>query len=349
MAQAAAEVGGRRFVRKHLRELDAYQPIEPFDVLSQRLGRPPSSIVKLDANENPYGPPPEVHSALASLNFPHVYPDPECRQLRAALADDSSVPQQNIIAGAGADELIDLIFRTCVEIGEPVINTPPTFGMYKFDADINGASIVNVHRSPSQSFRLDIDSVVSSIYSHNAKLVFLASPNNPDGGIISDADLTHLLSEQPNCLVVLDEAYIEFSNTPSRMSWCLRYDNLIVLRTFSKRAALAGMRIGYAAVPSSLMEFLWRAKQPYNVSVAAEAAALASLSNPSHQAYTPPLISLLFLQPHSLHPYACVPWNNAARCTRSLWTSVKDYSCDYGTKLSMCTLCQAMPTLCCVK
>lgn len=285
---------GRRFVRKHLLNLDAYQPIEPFDVLSKRLGRPPTDIVKLDANENPYGPPPEVYEALSSLPFPHVYPDPECRKLRQALAHESNVPAENIIAGAGADELIDLVFRTCVEVGETVVNTPPTFGMYKFDADVNGAHIVDVKRSFHDAFRLNIDAVISAVQQHNAKLVFLASPNNPDGGIVSDEELLHLL-QLKDCLVVIDEAYIEFSGCASRMEWCLEYDNLIVLRTFSKRAALAGMRVGYAAVPSSLMEFLWRAKQPYNVSVAAETAALASLNNPAHQLYVP-----LSMQVHAL-------------------------------------------------
>lgn len=112
---------------------------------------------------------------------------------------------------------------------------------------------------------------------HKPKLLFLTSPNNPDGSMISNDDLLALL--QLPVLVILDEAYIEFSEEASRMSWVQEYPNLVVLRTFSKCAALAGMRVGYGAFPLDLVSYLWRAKQPYNVSVAAEVAACAALTN----------------------------------------------------------------------
>jgi histidinol-phosphate aminotransferase len=112
-------------------------------------------------------------------------------------------------------------------------------------------------------------------------MVFLTSPNNPDGSVIAEADLLKLL-ELP-ALVVLDEAYIEFAeDAPSRAAWVLQHENLVVLRTFSKSAGLAGLRVGYGTFPAGLVEFLWRAKQPYNVSVAAETAACAALTNPAY-------------------------------------------------------------------
>ena len=123
----------------HIADMEPYTPIEPFEVLSARLGRSPAQIVKLDANENPYGPHPAVREALAAYPFPHIYPDPEQRALRAALAEYTGVPAANIFPGHGADELIDLLCRVFLGPGDAIINCPPTFGMYEFDAGLAGA------------------------------------------------------------------------------------------------------------------------------------------------------------------------------------------------------------------
>ncbi|CAI5474900.1 unnamed protein product, partial [Closterium sp. Yama58-4] len=253
-------------------------------VLSAQLGRAPEDIVKLDANENPYGPPPEVREALGSLSFPHVYPDPESRQLRSLLAQECGVPMEHLLVGCGADELIDLIMRCVLEPGEAIVDCPPTFTMYAFDAHVNNAHVITVPRR--SDFSIDVAGVVAAVEAHRPKLLFLTSPNNPDGrcepnnpdgSMLSEEDLQQLL--RLPVLVVLDEAYIEFSDRPSAMPLVQRHANLIVLRTFSKRAGLAGLRVGYGAFPLPLVEYLWRAKQPYNVSVAAEVAACAALSN----------------------------------------------------------------------
>lgn len=262
-----------RYIRAHYHTLAPYTPILPFEVRAEQLGRPPETIIKLDANENPYGPPPEVRAALADLPFPHVYPDPESRRLRAALATDIGVPMENLLVGAGADELIDLLMRLTLDPGDTVIDCPPTFTMYAFDAEVNAANVVQVWRKAD--FALDMPAVEQAVAEHAPKLLFLTSPNNPDGSLISDDDLRRALALP--VLVVLDEAYIEFADTPSRIGWVLEHDNLAVLRTFSKRAALAGLRVGYGAFPRWLMDYLWRMKQPYNVTVAAEAAAVAAL------------------------------------------------------------------------
>ncbi|XP_078443754.1 histidinol-phosphate aminotransferase, chloroplastic-like [Wolffia australiana] len=275
---AAAGITGDSFIRNHLRKLAPYQPILPFEVLSTKLGRKPEDIIKLDANENPYGPPPEVAEALGSMKFPYIYPDPESRRLRAALAEDSGLDAKYILVGCGADELIDLIMRCVLDPGDKILDCPPTFTMYEFDAAVNGALVVKVPRR--SDFSLDLSGIVEAVERERPKCVFLTSPNNPDGSIISDEDLLKVL-ELP-VLVVLDEAYIEFSGMDSRMGWVKKHDNLIILRTFSKRAGLAGLRVGYGAFPLSIIPFLWRAKQPYNVSVAAEISACAALQN---QAY----------------------------------------------------------------
>ncbi|XP_065881948.1 histidinol-phosphate aminotransferase, chloroplastic-like [Euphorbia lathyris] len=267
---------GDSFIRSHLRKLSPYQPILPFEVLSAKLGRKPEDIVKLDANENPYGPPPEVMEALGSLKFPYIYPDPESRRLREALAKDSGLESDYILVGCGADELIDLIMRCTLDPGDKIIDCPPTFTMYQFDAAVNGAQVIKVLRKPD--FSLNVEGIIDAVLEEKPKCIFLTSPNNPDGSIINDEDLLRILKLP--ILVVLDEAYIEFSGLESRMKWVKMHENLIVLRTFSKRAGLAGLRVGYGAFPSSIIQYLWRAKQPYNVSVAAEVSACAALQNP---------------------------------------------------------------------
>mmetsp|Transcript_6212 Transcript_6212/g.24718 ORF Transcript_6212/g.24718 Transcript_6212/m.24718 type:complete len:355 (+) Transcript_6212:2363-3427(+) len=274
----ASSLSTSDFVRRHILDLAPYKPILPLDVLSDQLGIPVEKLVKLDANENPYGPPPEVFDALSKMEFPQIYPDPESRRLRAKLSTESGVPPENILVGCGADELIDLILRVVLEPGDCIINTPPTFGMYAFDCSINDGQIIDVPRGAAPDFKIDVPAIKAAVHEHKPKVLFLTSPNNPDGSVIHPSDIDALL-ELP-VLVVLDEAYIEFCEThQSRMQDVLAHENLIVLRTFSKRAALAGIRVGYGAMPLWLMNYMWRVKQPYNVSTVAELAACAALGN----------------------------------------------------------------------
>ena len=270
-----------QLIRPEILTMEAYTPIVPFEVLSERLGRRPDEIIKLDANENPYGPSPRALQALAELQYAHIYPDPESNRLREALAAYTGVPKENLLAGLGADELIDLIQRLFLRPGDAIIDLPPTFGMYSFDAGLNGASVVTVARR--DDFSIDIDAVERAVADlaasgRRAPLLFATSPNNPDGSVIDDATLERLLALP--LVVVLDEAYIEFHGVShSRMKWALERPNLIVLRTFSKLAGLAGLRVGYGAFPSALMPHFWKIKQPYNVPVSASAAAIAALSD----------------------------------------------------------------------
>lgn len=259
--------------------MDPYTPILPYEILAQRLNRKPDDLVKLDANENPYGPAPAVADALANAPYMHIYPDPASLFLRQALEEYTSVPKDYLLAGAGADELIDLLFRLFVTpgTGESVVNCPPTFGMYKFDADVNGAELINVPRDKT-TFAVDVDAV-ERVFAERGKgkypkLVFVASPNNPDGSVLSDDQLKRLLALPT--VVVVDEAYFEFAND-NRITWVPQYENLVVLRTFSKWAGLAGLRIGYGAFPLPIIKHLWKIKQPYNVSVAAQVAGIASI------------------------------------------------------------------------
>jgi histidinol-phosphate aminotransferase len=262
-------------IRAHIRAMPPYEPILPFEVLSQQLGRAPQDIIKLDANENPYGMLPAIRQALAQMPYGHVYPDPESRALRAALARYHQVPEENLLAGAGADELIDLILRLVITPGDVILNCPPTFGMYAFDGDLNGARVVNVARRPD--FSVDVDGLKQAVRKYHPAVLFLASPNNPDGSLIPREVILRLL-DLP-CLVVVDEAYIEFAEAPSLVTEVPQRTNLIVLRTFSKWAGLAGLRVGFGVFPGALMPHLWKIKQPYNVSVAAATAAITALEH----------------------------------------------------------------------
>ncbi|MBI1298438.1 histidinol-phosphate transaminase [bacterium] len=264
----------------HLAGLEEYTPILPFEVLSERLGIVAEQIVKLDANENPYGPLPAVLEALAEYHYYHIYPDPQQTELRAALSQFVGVPAEHIVPGHGADELLDYICRLFLAPGDAIINCPPTFGMYSFDAKLSGAQVVEVWRNPDYSMNVEaIEALFSESASSSAsaqfKLLFLTSPNNPSGNWLPDEELRRLLALP--VMVILDEAYVEFADLPSRASWVLEHDNLIVLRTFSKAAGIAGLRLGYGILPDWLLPHLWKFKQPYNVNVAASVAGLASL------------------------------------------------------------------------
>ena len=264
----------KNLLRPHLLKLEPYTPILPFEALSEQLGIPAEQIIKLDANENPYGILPEVADALRELPYAHIYPDPESRFLRRALAEYHSIPAENILAGAGADELIDLLLRFFINPGDIILNCPPTFGMYAFDTAINGGKVIDIPRL--DDFSVDANSLLDAVARHQPKLLFLATPNNPDGGLLAPKLLDALLKQ--NLLLVLDEAYMEFAPpNSSRIKEVAERKNLIVLRTFSKWAGLAGLRVGYGVFPSWLMPYLWTAKQPYNVSVPASEAGLAAL------------------------------------------------------------------------
>ena len=263
----------RALLNPHLADLEEYAPIEPFEVLSERLGIPAERIVKLDANENPYGPLPAVTEALARYPHFHIYPDPRQSALRDALSGFIGAPAAHILPGQGADELLDCLCRLFLAPGDTVINAPPTFGMYSFDAKLAGAKVVDVDRR--DDFSVDVDAVAAAVEAHGPKLLFLTSPNNPSGNWLEDVAFERLL-ELPS-VIVLDEAYVEFADHASRCGRVLDHDNLVVLRTFSKAAGIAGLRLGYGIFPEWLMHELWKFKQPYNVNAAASVAGIASL------------------------------------------------------------------------
>ena len=260
-----------KLIRPDIKAMPAYIPIEPTDVLSRRINIAEDQVIKLDGNENPYGCSPRVKRALADYAYYHLYPDPEQRELRKELAKYTGISARNILAGSGSDELIDIILRLFIQPGDKVINCPPTFGMYPFSTDVCGGKVVSIPRKPD--FSIDTSAARKAI-DKGAKVIFIASPNNPSGNLTSEAVILELL--QGAAVIVIDEAYYEFSGT-TVAPLVQKYSNLIVLRTFSKWAGLAGLRVGYGIFPANLVEYLMKIKQPYNVNAAAQVAALESL------------------------------------------------------------------------
>lgn len=265
-------------IRQDIADMKGYTFISgTFDALSERLNIPRDEIVKLDTNENLYGPSPQALAALAALQGDyHIYPDVTSSELRGALAQYTGVAAEHILVGNGADEVIDLILRLFLEPGDTIIDCPPTFTMYSLTASwIGNCDVVKVVRNAD--FSLDVEAIEKAVEAYSPKLLFLCNPNNPDGGLTPPQTIQRLLKLPVT--VVIDEAYIEFSKSEGLASWVPQTPNLIVMRTMSKWAGLAGLRVGYGIFPLDIIEHLWKIKHPFNVNVAADVMARATLDD----------------------------------------------------------------------
>lgn len=243
-----------------------YSPIEPPDQIARRLGLPESDIIKLDANENPYGVSPEVLAELGRAKYLSIYPDPAQKAIREDIAGYVGCQPDNIVAGAGADELIDLICRLVLNPGDKVLTFTPTFSYYKHVVELNGGVLVDIHRE--EDYSIDV-AKLDGLDLAGVKAVLLCSPNNPPGNMLEREVLDYFLAK--DMLVVVDEAYYEFSRT-TFADLVSDYNNLIVLRTFSKCFGLAGLRVGYGIMSTLLHEAIMKIKPPYSVNMAAEVA-----------------------------------------------------------------------------
>ena len=226
------------------------------------------AAIFLDANENNFGSP-------LPVNY-NRYPDPMQWKLKYKIADIKGVPPQHIFVGHGSDEAIDVIYRSFVNPGKDnVILCPPTYGMYEVSAHINDAVIRKV--SLTEDFQLDIPALQQAI-DENTKLIFICSPNNPTGNSIDRSDIELLLNNFDG-IVVIDEAYINFSRQKTFIQELTEYPNLIVLQTLSKAWGLAGLRIGMAFAGEEIIHTFNKVKPPYNISQATNELALQALEN----------------------------------------------------------------------
>ena len=263
----------RDLLLPHIRQLKTYDGVDPMEVMAQQAGIPPEKVIRLNGNENPFGPSPEVVKALGSFLHYNHYPDPDQRQLRETLSSYLDVPADRIIAGNGSDELIDMILRMFLGPGENIVIPTPTFGMYAFSAEVCGGKVKSVPRN--EIFDIDIEATVGA-FDEDTKAIFLASPNNPTGNTASQEAIRALLATGK--IVVVDETYYEFCGH-SVLPLVDEYSNLVVLRTFSKWAGLAGLRIGLGVMDQDVARTMMSMKSPYNVNLAAEVALIASLND----------------------------------------------------------------------
>ena len=265
--------GIEKLIRPNLAGFTGYSASTSPDTLAGKVDVPPEGIIKMNANENPYGCSPRVLKALGAAPNLNIYPDDGQQELRKRLSAYADAPPECIVAGHGSNSLIDLLVRLFVGPGDEVINCVPTFDIYRFSTEICGGIVVNVARD--DNFVVSVSAVKKAI-SPKTKLIFLATPNNPTGNIVPQNDLRKII--ETGLPVVVDEAYYEFSGE-TVMPFCRDYHNLMVLRSFSKWAGLAGLRVGYGVFPPRIAAYMMAIKIPHNVSVAAEIAVRESLAD----------------------------------------------------------------------
>jgi len=241
--------------------------------LAGKVEVPVESIIKLDANENPYGCSPRVSQALASYPDINIYPDAGQTELRKLLQGYTGIGAEHIVASGGSDQLIDLILRLFVAPGDEVINCIPTFAMFGFSTGMCNGKLVEVPRD--ENFAVNVTAVKAAI-TKKTKVIILANPNNPTGTVIPQPDILEIADT--GLPVLVDEAYYEFSGE-TVVPLVSQYKNLMVLRTFSKWAGLAGLRIGYGIFPLEIANYVLKIKPPYNVNAAALVAVQESLKD----------------------------------------------------------------------
>lgn len=276
----------RTIWRAGLDPLVPYDAGTPLERLAAELGI--AELARLSANENPLGPSPRVVAAVArEAARVHLYPDGGATALREALAHRLGVTPAELVVGNGADELIGLVARAALEPGDEVVVPEPSFEPYATSAVIAGARVVP---SPLAGYETDLDDMRARVTART-KAVVLCSPHNPAATIVRATPLgafLDALGDDPP-LVVLDEAYRDFVDDPAYpdgVELLRRRPRLIVLRTFSKVAALAGLRVGYAVASADTIGWLNRVREPYNVNRLAQVAALAALEDTEHWART---------------------------------------------------------------
>ncbi|OGO17270.1 MAG: histidinol-phosphate transaminase [Chloroflexi bacterium RBG_16_50_11] len=265
--------GIEKFIRPHLADFTGYSASTSPDTLKGKVEVSLEDIVKMNANENPYGCSPRVLKALAECQHFNIYPDDGQQELRKLLAGYAGVPAECIVAGHGSNTIIDSIVRLFVGPGDEVINSVPTFDIYRFSTEICGGKVVNVNRD--DNFAIDVKKIKAAI-TPKTKLIFLATPNNPTGNVVPQQEIVELI--ETGLPVVVDEAYYEFSGE-TVMPVTQSRQNLMVLRSFSKWAGLAGLRVGYGVFPARIAAYMMAIKIPHNVSVAAEIAVRESLTD----------------------------------------------------------------------
>lgn len=269
-------------VPDNVARLKPYAPGKPIEEVQKELGL--TDVLKLASNESPLGPSTKALNAIAEI-APKIalYPDGLAPVLREPIAAHMNVPEDHIVFGNGSDELLHLICETFVHPGvSGTVQGDPSFAMYHIYATLAGANVTKV---PLRNYTHDLDAMADAI-DENTKLVFIANPNNPTGTLVTRPAVERYLARVPNHVItIFDEAYDEYVEHPDKadlLPFVRDGRNVIILRTFSKAYALAGLRVGYGIARPEITDYLNRGRSPFNVNMLAQYAAAAALSDIEH-------------------------------------------------------------------
>src|SRR5271170_1323867 len=266
-----------------LKNLPVYQPGRPIEEVARELNLPADSIIKVASNENPFGPSPlalaAMQKAIAGVN---LYPDGNAFYFKQKLATKLGVETSHLILGNGSNEIIEFVAHALLAPGADVVVSQYCFAIYPIVAKMFGANVITV---PARDYGHDLPAMQRAI-TPNTRIVFVANPNNPTGTLAPREEVIKFVNDVPDdVLLVMDEAYIEFLDDAVDLVSLIRLGarkNLILMRTFSKIYGLAGLRIGYGIGDSELISALEKIRQPFNVNLMAQTAALAALDDVEH-------------------------------------------------------------------
>ncbi|MFH1244930.1 MAG: histidinol-phosphate transaminase [Candidatus Omnitrophota bacterium] len=266
--------------RKNILKIEPYQPGKPIETVKRELRL--DKVIKLASNENALGPSPRAVRAIKeALEGINRYPDSDCFYLKKKLAEKLVVSAGNLVFGCGADEIIVLALRAFVDPGDEVVIARPTFLIYQIAALAADAKITFV---PQKDFRYDLKAIKQALTA-KTKIVFIANPDNPSGTYVNKEEVREFMRGLPaDTVVFFDEAYYELAEKedfPNTLDYLDEY-NVVIARTFSKAYGLSGLRIGYGIARPEIIGYLNRVREPFNVNILAQAAALAALDDDEH-------------------------------------------------------------------
>ena len=264
-----------------LKDIKIYEAGKPIELVVREFGIAAEDVVKLASNENPKGCSPRVVQVIAkNAHRASLYPDDSFFELKAALSKRFDVKDENIIIGAGSDQILEFISRALLNVNESVLMSQVTFAMYEIYAKQMGAKVI---RTPSYQHR--VDEFLSAYCEHKPKIVYICTPNNPTGDAISKEDVLSIIEGvNSDSLVVVDGAYMEYAAAKDKKyliapNDLLSFDNVIYLGTFSKAYGLGGMRVGYGIANTALIQELYKMRPPFNITTLSLAAAIEACND----------------------------------------------------------------------
>ncbi|WPC40515.1 histidinol-phosphate transaminase [Clostridium sp. JS66] len=273
----------KKLFRKEVYSAKAYVPGKPVEDLKRELKI--DKIEKLASNENPLGPSPKameyIEKEIKNIN---MYPDSAAIKLREKLAEKHGVKIENIVVGSGGEELIKNIAETFINPGDEVMIATPTFGKYATDVSFLGGIVINIPLN--KEYKQDVEKIIESV-NEKTKLIFICNPNNPTGNIMTKLEQEYLIKNLPqDVVVVFDEAYYDYAikneEYPETLNILEERPNTIILRTFSKVAGIAAVRLGYLLTSQEICEAMYKIKLTFSVNRLAQAAALGALEDKEH-------------------------------------------------------------------